>query len=339
MSLRAVLLVLGAVLLCPGCAVLEPTSEPTPVVRGPLAVKTNGPIVATLLQFRPRTAETTPVGRLRLELTTEYSSMFENGTDGSSRVLFDGEILRVGVALRTGISPTTDVEVELPVSYASSGFLDSFIESWHELFGLPNGGRESRDEGEYDMRVRVDGQQVYALEGDELAFGDVPIVVTQRIVEEKESGFSVDLRGGIELPTGSESSGVGNGGLDWGGGVTFEASHDRFTFSGGAYFVDPATPSSMSDAGLKYDEQGYLQAGVECRWNELVSLVGGVRASTPATDDVTIEEVNGKVVDVDVGVVIGEAQTSSRFTFGLSDDVVSESGPDFTVFFGWSYLF
>ena len=64
-----------------------------------------------------------------------------------------------------------------------------------------------------------------------------------------------------------------------------------------------------------------------------------MRASTPATRDVTIEEVNGKVVDLDLGIVFGEPQTESRFSLGLSEDLVSESGPDFTVFFSWAYVF
>jgi hypothetical protein len=339
MNPRAVLSVLGLAFAGSGCAVFEPTSEPAHVVRGPLAVKTNGPIAATLLQFRPREAATTPVGGVRLGVTTEYSSMFEDGTDGSSTVVFDGELLRLGVAVRTGLSATTDVEFELPLAYATSGFLDQFIETWHDVLGLPNGGREKREQGLYDMRVRVDGQQVYELEGNELAFGDVPIVITHGLVQEAESGFALALRGGIELPTGSESSGVGNGGLDWGGGVIFEKSHQRFTFTAGAYFVDPANPDSFADAGLSMDEQFYLHGGVECRWNELVSLIGGVRASTATTQDVTIEEVDGEVVDVDLGVALGEQDCAHRFSFGITDDVVAQSGPDFSLFFSWSYQF
>lgn len=334
--MRSILLAVGVALAVPACAVLAPTSNPTPVVRGPFGLKTNGPIVATLLQFRPRAAGTTPVGRLRFELTTAYSSMFEDGTDGSSTVFFDGELLRTALRFRTGVSSSADVEIEVPFAYASSGFLDSFIENWHAALGFPNGGRGERDKNQYSMHVDKDGQRAFDLEPNELELGDVPIVFTQSLLREAADGVSLDLRAGVELPSGSQASGFGNGGIDWGGGVIAEKSINRFTLGGGAYFVDAATADSFARADIEIQEQGYLHTGLEFRWNESVSLVTGLRASTPATRDVTIEEVDGYVVDLDLGFVFSEPGRPSRFSFGLSEDLVSESGPDFTAFCAWA---
>jgi hypothetical protein len=177
------------------------------------------------------------------------------------------------------------------------------------------------------------------MDANEVEFGDVPVILTQRIVREEEAGVSLDLRGGLELPTGSQSNGVGNGGVDWGGGVTLEKSYERFTFSAAAYFVEAATPDSFASAGVDIENPRYLHAGVECRWNESLSLVAGLRSSTPATHDITIEEVNGNVLDIDVGVVFGDPNLAHRFTLGLTDDLIAESGPDFGLFFGWAYVF
>jgi hypothetical protein len=237
------------------------------------------------------------------------------------------------------VSPTTDVEVELPVVYASSGFLDAFIENWHAAFGLPNGGREEREQDQYDMYVEKDGQRLYVLDADGPAFGDVPIVVTQRVLSEYEAGISLDLRGGVELPTGSEPHGIGNGGLDWGGGALVEKSIQRFTLSAGAYFVDAATPDSFASADAEIAEQRYLHAGLEYRWNDRVSVIAGLRSSTPATRDVTIEEVNANVLELDLGFVFEDPGTNRRLSFGLTEDLISESGPDFTVFFAWACVF
>lgn len=322
-----------------GCAVFVPTADPTHVVRGPLALKSNGPIAANLMQFRPRAAATTPVGRLRFEFTTAYSSMFEDGTDGSSTVLFDGELSRTGLLFTTGVSPTTDVEFEVGLAYASSGFLDTFIESWHDALGFPNGGRGKREKGEFAMHAEKDGRRVYEMDPDRLELGDLPIVLTQRVLDEETAGVSFDLRGGIELPSGSQSRGFGNGGVDWGGGALAEKSIDRFTFGLGAYYVDAATPDSFERGGIEIDAQRYYHAGLECRWNEWVSIVTGLRASTATTRDITIEEANGRVLDFDMGFVFDDPQTDRRLSFGLSEDLISESGPDFTVFFAWSFVF
>lgn len=322
-----------------GCAVFVPTAHPTQVVRGPLGVVTNGPIVGGLLQFRPRPAETTGVGRLNFELANEYSSMFEDGTDGTSTVLFDGEILRTAFRFRTGLSESTDIEAEIPVVYASAGFLDAFVTGWHQFFGFPNGGRAKRAEGEYAMHADVNGQRVFELDRDRPSLGDLPVLVTQRLLREEDAGFALDLRGGLELPTGSESRGVGNGGVDWGGGALVQKSIDRFTFSAAAYFVDAATSSAFERAGIRTTDPRYLQAGLECRWNEWVSIVGGLRSSRPATSGIGIEEVDGRVLDLDLGFVFDDPQTDRRVVLGITEDLISESGPDFTVFFAWSFLF
>lgn len=322
-----------------GCAVLEPNAAPEHVVRGPLGLRSNGPIAATLMQFRPRSTQTRPVGRVGFEVANSYSSMFEDGTDGNWTVVFDGELARTAVLFRTGVSDTTDVEVELPFAYATSGFLDTFIESWHAFFGLPNGGRAQRARGEYAMHVDTNGRRVYELDADRPALADIPLYLTQQVTREADAGIGIALRGGIEIPTGSEGRGFGNGGVDWGGGALAEKSLGRFTFTASAYYVDAATPDSFARAGLVIGDQVYYQGGVECRWNNWLSLVAGLRSSTPVTKDIPLKEIDRGVLDLDVGFVFDDPQTEWRYIFGLTEDLVSESGTDFTVFFGLSRTF
>lgn len=319
------------------CSALAPTSDPRQVVRGPLDVKTNGPIVQNFLQFRPRTTRTTEPGQLRVELASAYSSVFENGTDGHSHVVLDGELWRNALLFRTGITSTIDIEAELPYLSATSGFLDGFIRRWHDFFGLPSGGRETRPDDKYEMRIDKDGKRVFSLDSSTVELGDIPIVVTGRIVDEGPSTPSVAWRAGIELPTGSQTKGFGNGGIDWGGGFALEHSIDRFTLTGGAYYVSTATPDSFSDADVRVLDQVYLQAGAEMRWSDSGSLVAGLRFSRAATHDIPIMEVDGSVLDLDVGWA--EDIGGSLLTFGLTEDLIAESGPDFSVFASWSLGF
>lgn len=328
--------VLILVLCVSGCSALAPTKHPARVVRGPIAVKTNGPIVANFLQFRPRSIATTAVGRSRLDVRAEYASMFENGTDGTSEVVLDCETLRTGLAFETGISSSADIDIEIPLVYASQGFLDDVITRWHDLFGFPNGGREERPTNDYEVHVDQNGQRAFSLEKDTLALGDIPVVFTQRILDEEQSGIGVAVRGGLEFPTGSQSKGFGNGGFDWGGGLLAEKSIDRFTLTGGAYYVLTSTPDSFHDAGIESIDQVYVQGGLECRWNDHLSWLTGLRSSTPATRDVEIPEVNGNVLDLDLGVAIDDDAGAWRLTLGFTEDLIAESGPDLTLFATWT---
>src|SRR5207249_10722341 len=96
----------------------------------------------------------------------------------------------------------------------------------------------------------VAGRKGNPLQATGLGRGDVPSVYSQRLVDESESAPAVLVRAGIELPTGSEPKGFGNGGVDLGGGALVEKSWDRFTASGGAYYVHTSTAASFERAGV-----------------------------------------------------------------------------------------
>jgi hypothetical protein len=321
-----------------GCSVLAPTSDPRRTVRGPLPVTTNGAINDTFLQFRPRRAATTATGAVDVSVMSEYSSLFVNGTGDNSTVVIDAELWRTGIAARTGLSPSTDLEIEVPIVYASGGFADDLIDGWHSLLGLPDGGRDKRPSNEFAVHVDRGGERAYELADNEVGLGDVPLIVTQRILDEAEHGVGVSLRAGVELPTGSESKGFGNGGIDWGGGVLAESTLGRFTLTGGAYHVITASSDGFDRAGIDALDQTEVHGGVEMRWNDSASLDLGLRWSTPVTRDIHIMEIDGDVLDLDVGW-IEDFSNGSRLTLGFTEDLIAESGPDLTVFLGWSHGF
>ena len=93
------------------------------------------------------------------------------------------------------------------------------IEGWHSAFGMPDGGREERPRNDYEMHADIGGQRVYELEPHSIELLDTPLVFTQRLVDEQADTPALALRAGVDIPTGSEASGAGNGGWDWGVGV------------------------------------------------------------------------------------------------------------------------
>lgn len=64
----------------------------------------------------------------------------------------DCETFSLELPLAYGLTDTVSLELDLQVQYLSGGFLDIVIESFHGLFGFPNGGRELFDRN----RVEVD---------------------------------------------------------------------------------------------------------------------------------------------------------------------------------------
>jgi len=319
-----------ALLLIAGCH----TAGHTGPARGPLPLRTNGPFVQSFLTLRPRSAETVAPGAAELRVVSAYSSIFEVGDGNSGAVSFDGELWRTSALFRTGLGASTDLEVEVPFVYASSGFLDVFIETWHGLLGLPDGGRETRPHFDYDMDIRALGQEAWQMTGDRLGLGDVPVIVTHRFVDARGSSPAVFVRGAVELPVGSEEDGFGNGAIDWGLGLGLESSFADWTFGAGAGWTDRARPESFAHVGLEVEDGLAASLSGEWRWSATSSLLLNLRYENAVSDDLGIEELGGDVVELDLGVTF-DAGASSRWTLAFSEDLISESGPDFTAVLGF----
>jgi hypothetical protein len=319
-----------------GCGSLAHSKEdPAHVVRGPIESRTQEPILLTHLAFRPRRAATQPENTASIAVQEAYSSIYNTGQTSTSNLVFDGEISRTSIALRRALSDRTDIEVEVAAVFATAGFMDSFIEVYHHILGLPNEHREDRPKDDYEMKLVKDGNVAYQLEGDELGVADVPIVVTHALQVESEHAPAISARAGIELPTGSDEKGFGNGKFDYGAGVLAEKSFGRWTTTGAVDYTWPGTADSLEHAGIHSQDGFDLQLGIEYRWNDHMSLLLGVILLPPVTHDILLKQIDDQILSIDVGCAwdIGER---SKLTVGLEEDAIANAGPDFTLMAGWT---
>jgi hypothetical protein len=306
--------------------------------RGPAPERGNGPLAQTYLVLRPRGAATTAPGAWDVRVQSAYSSIFEVGSGDDGAVAFDGELWRTSIAARTGLGPRTDVEVELPFLFATSGFLDVFIETWHALFGLPDSGRETRPRFDYDMRIEAGSATAYELAGDRLGLADVPIVLTQRVVDEGAHSPAVYLQVALELPAGDEARGFGSGGLDWALGIGVERNWRDWSAGLACAYTRRDPARTFESAGLEVDPGLAARADAEWRWSSTSSLLLGLRYENAVSDSLGIEELGGDVLELDAAVALDGAG-GARWMAGFTEDLVSASGADFTVFVGCAVSF
>lgn len=293
------------------------------------------PVSLTRLSFRPRRPVAQPPGAVRLEVQGTYTSIYEVDKEPGERVGMDGEYGRLTVRGRWGLGGVADVEVELPVQYATSGFLDEVVNAFHDLFNLPVGGRNNAEDDQYEMRLRRQGQTVWSLEEDSLSLGDVPVIYTHVLREEDVDGPALAWRGGVELPLGNEGNGVGSGGLDWGLGLLGERNLGRWTLTGAVDVLFADTPDSYDGAPTSFRDQLCLQFGTEYRWNDHMSLLLQlVWVSTPVTG-YELEEIDAEVIDMGLGAV-WDLKGGSRLFCSLHEDLVAAAGGDFGLMFGWT---
>ncbi|MCP3917554.1 MAG: DUF3187 family protein [bacterium] len=324
----------------PACSTLAPAPDPSPVVRGPLHIRNQHPLALNVLSLRPRRAAVQERGSPGYAVDLAYASIFEVDDDltEGDEVSFDGELLRSSARARFGLGRGTDVEVEVAALYGTSGFLDSFIDDFHDATLLPGGGRSSTDRDQFDMALAHEGETAYGLEEDRVGFGDLPVVVTHAVRDEDDDGPAVAIRFGIELPTGSEDRGFGNGALDFGFGVLAERSYGRWSLFGALDYVAPSESDAFEDANLELLDIFQGQFGVEYRWHDRMSVLGQLFLTTPMVDEIDLEEIDREVLLFGAGCAwdFGE---SARMYAVFNEDLVAAAGPDFSVLVGVSWGF
>ncbi|MEM8713453.1 MAG: DUF3187 family protein, partial [Planctomycetota bacterium] len=276
----------AALLGLASCSILTPPpldARGEASVRGPIPTRIMQPAGLIFPVARPRRAAVLDAGAAELRADVFYASIFESRGRGGSEARFDGEIARASARLRYGLGDGSEIAIEPTLLFATSGTLDAFVNDFHELTGFAGGGRERAEDDQYQMSLVRDGVTAYALEEDQILFGDLPVSWIRTVRDEDADGPAVAVRATLELPTGDEDRGSGSGGFDVAAGVLMERSIGRWTFTGGVDGMRPEQPSAFRDAGVGVRTLLLASGGVEYRWSNRMSLLAQAVLQMPLT--------------------------------------------------------
>jgi len=276
-----------------------------------------------------------PSGETGFAVQAAYSSIFELSRTQTQVAEFDGELLRTSLRVRRGLGPATDLEMELAGLYSTSGFLDGFVNDFHNATSLfADGGREDFPDDQYAMTLQVGSRTLYELEEDRVGFMDLPITLTHALRREDAHGPAVALRLAVELPTGSEARGFGNGGIDYGTGLLLERSIERWTITGAFDLRVADEPSAFAGTGVEVPPIVSAQNGYEYRWSDTTSVLVHLAWTSPILTGFNAEEVDRDILDLGFGAAwdVGE---DSVFALTFHEDVIAATGTDFSVLFAF----
>jgi hypothetical protein len=130
------------------------------------------------------------------------------------RIVLDGETYRTRVSLYYGMSERLSAMIVVPLVAHSGGFMDSFIQDWHALFGMSNQRRRAFDDAALNFVYSAHGEERFALTDRSRGLGDVRLSTEWRLTATPVAASGLLLRFGLKLPTGSSRSLHGSGSTD-----------------------------------------------------------------------------------------------------------------------------
>jgi hypothetical protein len=220
---------------------------------GPLQTTNRFPLHMLVLTPRPVSADLPKQGTLGATLAMEYSSTYFNHRNALWDLVFDMELFVAELSTVYGLSEKMAIRLDVPAITLQGGFLDGFLQNYHDVLGVSNYGREDRPKNEFAYRATKDGELWVQGGGGVLQISDIRISTQYALASMTLAGytFNSSLLATVKVPTGDADSGLGSGQYDVGMFLPIKWTGDRWSFylmPGFIWIDDPKTSGARVSA-------------------------------------------------------------------------------------------
>ena len=293
----------------------------------PLYAKNLSPVAGLSGLPSQRSAATLDRHSLGVALHSSIASHYRADSNLDEVLNLDGETLRFALELRYGLAQNWDIQLEVPWLDHSGGNLDSLINDWHDLWGMPDGGRKDVPDDLLDYRYAARSGASFSLQDDASGMGDVSVSLSHAFYREDKSVASLVL--GYKFGTGDEEDFLGSGADDAFIAVRFSGEHLSdlpLSWHGQAGYLRAGDSDLLEDI----QERDLWFAGISVDWQvaERWSLIAQVDShAAPVDSDITA--LGDEAVMLTVGGRWRFVQNWA-LDFSVIEDIRAETAPDVT---------
>ena len=259
-----------------------------------------------------------------------------NSRSGES-IHLDGESYVATLGLRYGLSDQLQVGIDLPWVWHSKGFMDSFINDWHDFFGFSNGDRDALKNNQLDYLYSNNGDERLSLQDEVDSLGDVHLQLAWQFKATEQSAFTLQTQ--LKVPTGDADKLTGS--EAWDLSLALSAQRDFPLGKGQGALWGGFGVSWLGDGEVLEEEvedfaaNGWLGAG----WCPLDWLALKVQIdSHTALYDSDLSELGDPAVIMTVGGTFGLGE-KTLLDIGIGEDLSINASPDVTLHLSLAHRF
>lgn len=290
---------------------------------GPLQIKNQYPI---FLHADQQYLEKAIMGN-SMSYSLSHSSTYTVQESGRWLIDLDMEVTEMNFRYKRTIRDLVELDVDIPVLIIGGGFMDGFLDTYHDAFGFPDYGRSDRPKNDMLYEVRRDG--VLIVKGESgVRMGDIRFSLKKPLVS--SDGLALSIKGDVELPVSNAEKGYSNGSIDAGISILLDKglSEKIMTYwNFGAVF--PGDVKGHETLAIKDFLHGgvAIEAAVKKKLNLLLQ-VQGHSSIYPETDLLAVDR------DMYMISLGGRYDTGKRsFEVSLTEDISTSGAPDFILNF------
>jgi hypothetical protein len=269
-------------------------------------------------------------GRYAARLSLDVASNYVTDNNATESVLLDGETYRTNLNLRYGINERFEIGFDIPYISHVGGCLDSFIDNFHDIFHLPDGGRSEAPRDRLVYSYERNGTPLVNLTDSAHGLGDLRLNAAWQL--DRKTGSQPEamaLRLSLKLPTGDSDKLLGSGGIDLAlslnGQREFPLENSRL-----AVFASLGALGTTNGEVLKKQRRNLALFGtLGCGWAlyDWLALKAQFDGHTSMYKDSDFDEVDSGSVQLVMGASIKVAERTT-IDLGLSEDLWVYTAPD-----------
>jgi len=310
---------LSTAVLCLSCDSAFADSFADPLA-GPFAVRDQNPLLAGFGLPAAMPAHLDDAWSMAADASWGSTALIQE--DGAEILLVDAETREARLTLQAPLTERIALQLQIPYRYTGGGNLDSFIDSWHDTFGLSEGARPVLPPDQLNIGYASAGAVALNKTSSMSGLADVQAALGYEVISSAASALTAWFS--IKLPTGDSDKLAGSGATDVS--VLLAGQHrldDRWSLFG------QASATRLGDGDLLPARQrsfvwGGL-AGLSWQAWRGLSLKAQIDVHSAAFDS-NLAFLNEAVV-LTVG---GDYRFASqwRLDLGVSEDLAVEHSPD-----------
>ena len=294
----------------------------------PLVTRNQHPLVALYGLPLPLAARLPSAGAGHIGANVSWSNFATTDTTDRLSYTLDGEVFEARMQAGYALGQDFAIRGELAWRQLSGGSLDSVVEDWHEVFGLPGGSRRLLPEDALLVEYRAGESTLLHVADDSSGLADIPLALGYQLTASERGAVAAWVT--LKLPTGKPEDLTGSGAVDVALSLSGERQlSDRWSWFGQANVAWLGNGDVLADS--QQDFAGSLLAGATwLAWRSL-ELTAQLEANTAVLDTGT--DLDGDAVVLTLG---GRYRTNSGWVwdFGVSEDQLADASPDIVFLLG-----
>lgn len=306
--------------------------------KGPLKSRNQFPPFFMFINPLPVSPITLAQGEARISPAIDYSSIFVDQDSGNWEVLVDMELVVIDLMMEYGITKNLTLSFQPVFVQMSDGFLDNFLESYHDQLGVANYGRENRPKNEFGYFISYKGHPwVMGKEGGLYPADSLVSAKYSMLRNSKAFPLELSLAYILKIPFGDPEYGFGSGHADHGLHFLSRIQLDPvMIYLNGGYNIvsDPKT----SGADIQVEDTISLFVGLEYLYNPDLSFLVQINYFSSPFQDAEFSQFEEGGIELDFGFVY-PLSPQADFEFAFGEDLAASGVPDFTLHFRVSYSF